>query len=52
MAHWLGHSLAEALRLGADADDLRMLAAVASSLRQKAVVGLESDGATTPPPAG
>lgn len=49
VGHWLGHALAEALRLGAGPAELRALAGVARALRQKPVVGLEDGPATTPP---
>jgi len=50
VAHWLGHSLAEALRLGAGPAELRALAAVAAALRMKAVAGVEDGPGTAPPP--
>lgn len=52
VAHWLGHSLAEALRLGAGPTELRKLTAVAAALRMKAVAGVEDGPATTPLPRG
>lgn len=50
VAHWHSQAVLALLRLGGDADDLRLLGVVAQRLKLRAVAGLEDGGATKAPP--